>query len=80
MGRIPMVLNLAVLTWIRRRPYWGGDPTFESEVVDAYELGLKSVMFGGRVRANAALFFTDLTDFQVLEFSCLAIFRSKMPS
>ena len=58
----------------------GGDLTLESEVVDAYELRLKSVMFGGRVRANAALFFTDLTDFQVLEFSCLAIFRSKMPS
>ncbi|WOE76073.1 TonB-dependent receptor [Alterisphingorhabdus coralli] len=47
----------------------GGDPRFNSEVVDAYELGIKSTLFDGRVRANLALFHTEISDFQVLEFT-----------
>ena len=46
----------------------GADPTFRSEKVDAFELGLKSRFLGGRAWANIALFHTNLKDFQVLEF------------
>jgi iron complex outermembrane recepter protein len=47
----------------------GADPRFASEIVDAYELGLKSELFDGRLRANFALFRSDIEDFQVLEFT-----------
>ena len=43
------------------------DPRFESEKVDAYELGAKATF--GRFNVNLALFQMDLTDFQVLEFT-----------
>ena len=43
------------------------DPSFNSEKVDAYELGLKATV--GRVNANIALFQMDMSDFQVLEFT-----------
>ena len=42
-------------------------PAFNSEKVDAYELGLKATI--GRVNANIALFQMDMSDFQVLEFT-----------
>ncbi len=58
----------------------GTDPTFESEEVDAYELGLKSVLFDGRVRANAALFYTDLTNYQVLEFTGIQFVTFNVPN
>lgn len=58
----------------------GTDPTFESEEVDAFELGLKSVLFGGKVRANAALFYTDLSNFQVLEFTGIQFVTFNVPS
>ncbi|MEM7767538.1 MAG: TonB-dependent receptor, partial [Pseudomonadota bacterium] len=47
----------------------GADPRFDSEIVDAYEIGLKSTLFDGRARANIAIFHQDLEDFQVLEFT-----------
>jgi iron complex outermembrane recepter protein len=47
----------------------GRDPRFASEEVDTYELGLKSTLLDGRVRANLALFYNDVADFQVLEFT-----------
>ena len=43
------------------------DPSFKSEKVDAYELGLKATV--GRINANVALFQMDMSDFQVLEFT-----------
>jgi len=43
------------------------DPRFDSEKVDAYELGFKGTF--GRINANVALFQMDMTDFQVLEFT-----------
>jgi outer membrane receptor protein involved in Fe transport len=45
----------------------GADPAFRSEVVDSYELGLKTEF--GRWRANFAAFHSDIEDFQVLEFT-----------
>ncbi len=43
------------------------DPSFNSEKVDAYELGAKTTF--GRINANIALFQMDMSDFQVLEFT-----------
>lgn len=47
----------------------GADPRFDSELVDAWEFGLKSTLFDGRARANVAIFHQDLEGFQVLEFT-----------
>jgi len=47
----------------------GSDPRFESEKVEAYEIGLKSEMFDRRLRVNVALFDQRLSDFQVLDFT-----------
>ncbi len=47
----------------------GADPSFLSEEVDAYEFGIKSELWNGDVRANFALFYMDLSNFQVLEFT-----------
>jgi outer membrane receptor protein involved in Fe transport len=47
----------------------GADPRFNSELVDAWEFGLKSTLFDGRARANVAVFHQDLEGFQVLEFT-----------
>jgi outer membrane receptor protein involved in Fe transport len=47
----------------------GGDPRFDSETIDSWEIGIKSELFDRRVRANLALFDYDLEDFQVLEFT-----------
>lgn len=47
----------------------GADPSFDSETVNSYELGVKSTLFDGKVRANLALFQMDLENFQVLEFT-----------
>jgi iron complex outermembrane recepter protein len=43
------------------------DPRFDSEKVDAYEIGAKATF--GRINANIALFQMDMSDFQVLEFT-----------
>jgi iron complex outermembrane recepter protein len=43
------------------------DPRFNSEKVDAYEVGVKGKL--GRLNANIALFQMDMNDFQVLEFT-----------
>jgi len=48
---------------------FGADPSFNSEEIDAFELGIKSTILGGRGRINVALFYSDLSDFQVLEFT-----------
>jgi iron complex outermembrane recepter protein len=47
----------------------GASPQFNSEEIDAFELGLKSTILGGKARANIALFYSKLNDFQVLEFT-----------
>lgn len=47
----------------------GADPSFLSEEIDAWELGLKTTLFDNRVRANIALFHSTLDNFQVLEFT-----------
>jgi len=48
---------------------FGADPRFRSEEIDAYELGVKSTLLDGRARANIAFFYSEMADFQVLEFT-----------
>lgn len=45
------------------------NPTFDSELVDAFEVGLKARFLGGRVTSNLAIFHQDFTNFQILEFT-----------
>ncbi|WP_299196576.1 TonB-dependent receptor [uncultured Erythrobacter sp.] len=47
----------------------GADPTFLSEEVDAYEIGVKGRFLDGAVTANMAVFHEEFTNFQVLEFT-----------
>jgi len=47
----------------------GGDPRFLSEEIDSWEVGLKSTLADGRVRANITGFYSTMDDFQVLEFT-----------
>lgn len=47
----------------------GMDPRFDSEQVDAYEIGLKAELFDRRARVNVALFDQHLSGFQVLDFT-----------
>jgi iron complex outermembrane recepter protein len=47
----------------------GADPRFRSELVDAYEVGVKARLLDNAVTANLALFLEKFTDFQVLEFT-----------
>jgi outer membrane receptor protein involved in Fe transport len=47
----------------------GADPRFDSEKIDAIEVGLKTDFFDGRARANIAVFQQKMEDFQVLEFT-----------
>ncbi|QLC26336.1 TonB-dependent receptor [Parasphingopyxis algicola] len=47
----------------------GADPTFASEEVDAYEIGLKARALDDAVTANVALFYQEFSNFQVLEFT-----------
>lgn len=46
-----------------------GDPRFDSEKVDAWELGMKGTFLDGRARVNVAAFSQEMEDFQVLEFT-----------
>ncbi|MEL6528983.1 MAG: TonB-dependent receptor [Pseudomonadota bacterium] len=47
----------------------GADPTFLSEEVDAYELGIKAQFLDDAVTANLAIFHEEFSNFQVLEFT-----------
>lgn len=47
----------------------GADPRFDSEKIDATELGLKGTFNEGRGRFDLAVFNQEMEDFQVLEFT-----------
>ena len=52
-----------------RRPIsstYSGQPTFEDEKVLNYELGAKTQLADGRVTFNAAVFYSDIDDLQVI--------------
>lgn len=46
-----------------------GDPSFRSETVDAYEIGVKGKFLDNALTVNVAAFYQDFKDFQVLEFT-----------
>ncbi len=58
----------------------GADPRFDSETTNAYEIGVKSVLFDNRVRANLAVFHQDIDDFQVLEFTGIRFQTFNVPN
>lgn len=47
---------------------------FEDEEVDAFELGLKSTLAGGRMKLNLSAFYQDFTNFQLNTFNGLTFF------
>lgn len=47
-------------------------PTYDPEYVDAYELGVKSTLMDGRLRLNAATFYSEYDDLQVQVFNSVA--------
>ncbi|MEL6688572.1 MAG: TonB-dependent receptor, partial [Pseudomonadota bacterium] len=47
----------------------GADPRFDSEEIDAYEIGMKSTIADGRLRFNVTGFYQEMANFQVLEFT-----------
>lgn len=57
----------------------GADPRFDSELVDAWELGIKSELWDRRLRANFALFSMEMEDFQVLEFTGVQFVTFNVP-
>ncbi len=46
-------------------------PNYEPEFVENYELGYKTTLFGGRLRANVAAFLMDYSDMQISATSLL---------
>jgi iron complex outermembrane recepter protein len=52
--------NLNVLN-----PVTGPGPAIEPEIIDAYEVGLKTELFGNRLRLNTAAFLYEYSDLQV---------------
>ncbi|MDC8754862.1 TonB-dependent receptor [Erythrobacter sp. sf7] len=57
----------------------GADPTFLSEEVDAYEVGLKARLIDDAVTLNIAAFYEEFTNFQVLEFTGTAFQTFNVP-
>ncbi|EAQ28991.1 TonB-dependent receptor [Erythrobacter sp. NAP1] len=57
----------------------GADPTFESEEVDAYELGIKAQFLDDAVTANIAIFREEFDNLQILEFTGAAFQTFNVP-
>jgi len=57
----------------------GADPSFLSEEVDAYEIGLKGQTANGVLTLNVAAFYEEFTNFQVLEFTGTAFATFNVP-
>jgi iron complex outermembrane recepter protein len=65
LGGINDPLNVNVCT-MQDLQTFNGQPTFEDETVLNYELGAKSRFADGRVTLNAAVFYSDIDDLQVI--------------
>ena len=57
----------------------GADPTFLSEEVDAYEVGIKTRLIDDAVTFNVAAFHQEFQNFQVLEFTGTAFQTFNVP-
>ncbi|MFU7529257.1 TonB-dependent receptor [Qipengyuania sp. ASV99] len=58
----------------------GADPRFQSEEVDAYEIGLKSRLLDDALTVNIAAFHEEFSNFQVLEFTGTAFQTFNVPT
>lgn len=52
--------------------YTNSDPSFAPEIVDSYEVGFKSQLFGNVVQLNGSAFFQQVEDFQLNTFNGIA--------
>ncbi len=52
--------------------YTNPDSSFAPEIIDAYEAGFKSQLFGNVVQLNGAVFYQQIEDFQLNTFNGLA--------
>ncbi|BDI60242.1 TonB-dependent receptor [Qipengyuania nanhaisediminis] len=57
----------------------GADPTFLSEEVDAYELGVKALLLDDAVTLNLAFFHEEFDNLQILEFTGAAFATFNVP-
>jgi outer membrane receptor protein involved in Fe transport len=57
----------------------GANPTFDSEEVDAFEVGFKSRLLDDALTLNIAAFHQEFNDFQVLEFTGTAFATFNVP-
>jgi iron complex outermembrane receptor protein len=57
----------------------GANPSFLSEEVDAYEVGMKAQTANGNLTVNVAAFYEEFTNFQVLEFTGTAFATFNVP-
>ncbi|MGF1454421.1 MAG: TonB-dependent receptor [Alphaproteobacteria bacterium] len=57
----------------------GADPSFDSEIINTYEGGLKGEFFNGNLQANVAAFHNSLSNFQVLEFTGVQFVTFNVP-
>ena len=57
----------------------GADPTFASEEVDAYELGIKAQFLDDAVTTNLAIFREEFSNLQILEFTGAAFQTFNVP-
>jgi len=55
------------------------DTSFPAEVVDSYELGIKSVSLGGALTLNGSLFYEKFDDFQLNTFTGVAFVVASIP-
>lgn len=65
LGGINDPLNVTLCSGADRVIY-SGQPTFEDEKVLNYELGAKTAMADGRITFNAAVFYSDIDNLQVI--------------
>ena len=59
--------------------YVNSDSSFLPEVIDAYEIGFKSQLFGNVLQLNGNLFYQEITDFQLNTFTGLAFVVQNIP-
>ena len=57
-----------------------GDAEFDAEIARTVELGTKMKLFDGRARLNAAIFRTEIDDFQLVFFNGLGFTTETLPA
>ncbi|MFP4519367.1 MAG: TonB-dependent receptor [Oceanicaulis sp.] len=60
--------------------YTDVDTGFAAEIIDAYEAGFKSQLFGNVLQLNGNLFYQDVTDFQLNTFTGVSFVVDSIPT